>query len=347
MAAYISFQPRDFFNTVLYAGNTSTNAITGVGFQPDMCWFKDRDSVYNHVLQDAVRGSTKTVYPDDGNGQDTYANGQTSFDADGFTLGNQATTFNKSGDDYVSWNWKAGTTTGIGSGDITPTGYSFSTTAGISIVNYTGTGVANTLPHGLGAVPKFWAIKNLSQTSDWRVYHVGTSPTVPWEKDMVLNTNVAVNDSTSKWNDTAPTSTVLTLGTDAGCNNSGNSLIAYVFADKPGFSRFGTWKGNGTTDGAFVYTGFRPAFILTKSLASGNWTIWDTKREGYNSTNDEIYANTSAAEGFGNVYVDLVSNGFKWLVTDGMVNGDGGDYIYAAFAEFPTVSSNDLPGLAR
>jgi len=354
MAEYISFQPNDFFSTKLYTGNGTAigsggNAITGVGFQPDFTWMKQRNSTNNHNLQNSAVGATKYVNSDRNIAQVTNAESLTTWGADGFTLGNLADV-NGSGNTFVSWNWKAGTTTGIDTtgSTITPSAYSFNATSGFSIIAYTGNATSGaTLPHGLGVAPKMIMVKALDATENWRVYHADVDAS-PQDKYMILDTTAAVADATWAWNDTAPTSTLFSLGSGGSVNGSGNTFIAYCFADVKGFSKFGSYTGNGNTDGPFVYTGFRPAFILMKRTDStGNWTIWDSKREGYNSTNDEIYANTTAAEGTGNVYVDLVSNGFKWLVTDGMVNADGGNYIYAAFAEFPIVSSNDVPTVAR
>ena len=351
MAAYISFQPRDFFNTVLYTGNTSTNAITGVGFQPDMCWFKDRDSVYNHVLQDAVRGSTKTVYPDDGNGQDTYANGQTSFDADGFTLGNQATVFNKSGDDYVSWNWKAN---GAGSanedGSTNTTATSANATSKFSIGAYTGTGSAGmTVGHGLGVAPDLIVVKKTGGADRWGAYQ-SKNTAAPATEALYFNHDYATTDDASMWNDVQPSSTVVTYG-DKGDTNATTTMVQYCWASVRGYSKFGIYIGNGNADGPFVYTGFRPAFVMAKRTDStGYWRMIDNKRNSYNGQYNVLSANATTvqytgSDDFGNT--DLLSNGFKLRDDYDQVNASTGEYIYAAFAEFPFVSSNSKAGTAR
>ena len=350
MAAYIGFQPSDYYSTKLYTGTGSSNAITGVGFQPDFTWIKNRDAGDSNVWTDAVRGVTKQVFSNQNSAESTQATNITSFDSGGFTLGTE-NQVNTNTEDFASWNWKGGTTSGIttdGSTTITPSSYSFSATAGVAILKYTGNGTSGAkVAHGLGAVPKFMCIKNLSEIQDWRVYHVGTSPTVPWEKNMVLNSTAAVADSTAMWNDTAPDSVNFTLGDNHGCNKSGDTLIGYVFADVKGYSKFGSYTGNGNADGAFIYTGFRPAFILLKnSNAAINWVVMDDKRQGFNPNTSELYPSATSAECDTGCYrVDLLSNGFKMRNSSPTIND--GSYVYAAFAEFPFVSSNSKAGTAR
>ena len=351
--AYISFQPRDFFNTVLYTGNTSTNAITGVGFQPDVCWFKDRVSVYNHVLQDAVRGVTKTIYPDDDAAQDTYANGQTSFDADGFTLGDQATVFNKSGDDYVSWNWKAN---GAGSanedGSTNTTATSANTTSKISIGAFTGTGVAGmTVGHGLGVAPDFIVVKKTGGADRWGAYQAKNTA-APETEALYFNYDYATTDDATFWNDVSPSSSVVTFG-DKGDLNATTTTVMYCWASVKGYSKFGRYIGTGGTggDGPFIYTGFRPAFVIAKRTDStGNWRVIDNKRNSYNGQYNTLVTSASTAQytgsdDFGNT--DLLSNGFKIRDDYDQVNASTGEYIYMAFAEFPFVSSNSKAGTAR
>ena len=339
-----------FFSPHLHTGTGAELAVSGVGFQPDFAWIKNRTNTDYHVLTDSVRGATKYVKSNDTTAETTDAQGLKRFDSDGYTLGTQ-NQVNENTANFVGWDWLAGTTTGIGSGDITPTGYSFNTTSGFSIVNYTGTGANNTLPHGLGIIPKFWAIKNLDGATDWRCYHVGLDPTSPWDKNMVLNTTVLIDDSTSKWNDTAPTTTVLTLGTDQGCNENTANLIAYVWAEVKGFSKFGNYIGNGNADGPFVYTGFRPALTITKSFSAdaNSWYMLDRRRDndGFNPANARLEADGTGSENTDAKQIDYLANGFKIRTSDGGMNSSGTSYIYMSWAHSPLVNSNNVPTNAR
>lgn len=344
MADYISFQPSDYYNTKLYTGTGSSNAITGVGFQPDWVWIKVRSEANDHEAYDAVRTATERLIPDTSAAEDTNTAGLTAFGADGFTV-NTGHAVNKSTATYVAWNWKAGTTTGIaGSPTITPTSYSFNATSGFSIIAYTGTGVAATLPHGLGVVPKMIWVKKRSGTGAWTVYNNSIGNT----KYLQLDGSSAPQTGSTIWNDTTPTSSVFSVGTDGDVNGSSATYIAYVFVDIKGYSKVGSYLGNGNIDGTFVYTGFRPAFILTKKTSgTGYWTIWDNKRDPYNWCGQKLYPNTDDAEqteATGNC--DFVSNGIKWRNT-GASNNSGATFLYMAFAEFPIVSSNYIPGTAR
>ena len=343
MAEYISFQPSDFFNPVLYTGTGTTHAITGVGLQPDFVWQKARDSTQNHRAIDSVRGGDKQNYPDLTNAEVTDSEFITAFGADGYTMGTAGGNANDTSVDYVSWNWKMGTTSGLTGGTITPSSYSISATAAQSVIAYTGTGVAATLPHGLGITPGLIICKRLDSADNWWV-HV-ESLTGP--QYMVLNSTGAVASATAVFNDTLPGATLFTIGNDAGINASGGTYIAYCFAPVKGYSKFGTYLGNGNADGMFVNTGFRPAYVLIKKTnGTGSWWVFDYKRLGYNPATYRLYADAGTVENTTAV-IDFVSNGFKLRTTDGDLNGDGNTIIYAAFAEFPTVSSNDVPGVAR
>ena len=343
MAAYISFQPSDFFNTKLYAGNASTQAITGVGFQPDWVWIKNRTDTNNHRIYDSVRGVENSIISDDNSAQ-SVSTGLTAFDADGFTLGSTGSQ-NGTGHDYVSWNWNGGTTTGLSGGTITPTSYSINTTSGFGVYKYTGTGSAGTIAHGLGVAPEMVIVKKYNTTGDWYVYHKD----MPSGNGYHLRLNADSGQASgTEWNSTDPTSTVFSLGANSNVNASAATFIAYVFAPKRGYSKFQEYWGNGqTSDGTFVYTGFRPAFILIKrSALTGNWQIFDDKRLGYNGGNSYLAPNDANAENTGG-QIDIVSNGFKMRNNGTYTNGSGDTYIYAAFAEFPIVSSNNLPTVAR
>ena len=346
MAAYISFQPSGFFSTKLYTGTGSELAITGIGFQPDWVWTKARTTTDSHVVCDSVRGATKVMYPNSNGAEATEAETLKSFDSDGYTVGTNSG-YNTSSGTYVSWNWKAGTTSGIttnGSTTITPSSYSFDQTAGISIINYTGNSTSGAkVAHGLGVVPQMMIIKNRDAVETWTVYHKALGNT----KYLIVNTTSAAVVTTNRWNDTDPDSVNFTVGNSTAINVTGEECIAYCFTDTKGFSKFGSYTGNGNADGPFLYTGFRPAFVMVKRYdTTGDWFMWDDKRLGYNPDNNELYANNTDAEATSD-RVDLCSNGFK-LINDGAgVNNYTGTYIYMAFAEFPIVSSNDVPTVAR
>ena len=343
MAAYISFQPSDFFNTVLYTGNASTNAITGVGFQPDMIWIKNRTATGDHSLYDSPRGTTKCLVPNGNDEEQTYATGLTAFGADGFTVGSQAIV-NGNTNDIASWNWKAGTTSGLSGGTITPSAYSFNATSGFGAYAFTGNGVSGaTIAHGLGTKPGLIIVKEIGTAGAWIVQHQSLGAT----KCIYLNTTAAADTDSTRWNDTEPTSTLFSLGNDGEVNGNTQTYIAYVWAGTEGFSKFSSYLGNGNADGAFLYTGFRPAYVLVKKTnGTGSWWMFDNKRLGYNPANNRLYADDNAVGATATV-IDLVSNGFKFRTTDGDLNGDGNNIIYAAFSEFPIVSSNDVPGVAR
>ena len=343
--AYISFQPSDHFNTKIFTGNGSTQSITGVGFEPSLTWIKNRDHANHNVLFDAVRGGSKVIYANLANAEAT-ASGVTAFDSDGFTLGNDSDT-NRNTNSHASWNWLAN---GQGSsntdGSINTTYTSANTTSGFSIVKYTGTGSNATVGHGLGAVPKMIIIKCLQQTHWWFVYHSAVGNT----KKLNLNTtNDSGSASANYWNNTTPTSSVFSVGTETGVNQSGQDYIAYCFAEKKGFSAMGSYTGNGNADGSFIYTGFSPAFVIVKQTnASGeSWKMYDNKRPGYNLVNNWLEPDDSQAEGTGSNQIDMVSNGFKARATNTAMNASGSTYIFMAFAEEPLVASNGVPATAR
>jgi hypothetical protein len=332
----------EYFNTVTYSGNGSTQSITGVGFQPDWVWIKTRNTTGQHEVFDAVRGATKYIVTNATDPENTVATSLTSFDSDGFSLSSQPAVNNGS-NTFVSWNWLGGGT-GVSNtdGSITST-VSASTTSGFSIIQYTGNGSSGaTIGHGLGVVPKVVIVKLTSGSGyDWGVYHASLGNT----KNMRLNLTDSVATSTAFWNDTTPSSSLVTLGNNATVNGSGSTYIAYCFAEKKGYSKFGSYTGNGNADGTFVYTGFKPAFVLFKpSSAIENWQIHDNKRPSYNPC-DNIAPNNSSAEATTNDFVDLVSNGFK--LRSATYSASGVTYIYMAFAENPLVGTNNIPATAR
>ena len=345
MAYSAIIKPTDYFNTKLYTGTDNSNAITGVGFQPDWVWLKNR-STGSNKLMDAVRGSNSSLCTNNSNAAEGAAY-FSSFDSNGFTVDTSSSDVNADGQNYVGWNWKAN---GQGSsntdGTINSTYTSASTASGFSIVKYQGTGSNATVGHGLGAVPKMIIIKCLQQTHWWFTYHVNIGNT----KHVTLNTtNAESGASANYWNNTTPTSSVFSIGTDTGVNQSGQDYIAYCFADVQGFSKIGYYLGNQLADGPFLYTGFKPAFILSKKKdGASDWYIFDSKREGYNIDNDTLLANQTNAESTTD-YLDIFSNGYKVRTTDGDLNTNNGEYVYLAFAENPFVANVDggLPTTAR
>ena len=345
--SYITFQPSDYFNTKLYTGTGSSNSLTGVGFQPDLVWIKRRSAISSNQLFDAVRGVTKRVFSDSNEAESTDATTLTSFDSDGFTVSTH-TGLNNSSDTYASWNWLAnGSGSANTDGTINTTYTSANTTSGVSIIQYTGNSTSGaTIGHGLGVEPSVYFCKKTNSSGDnWGFYHKSLGAT----KYLLLNTNDSGLTSSAPWNDTAPTSSVITLGNATAVNGNTDTFIGYAFAEKKGFSKFGSYVGNGSTDGTFVYTGFKPAFIIVKqSSASGeSWKMWDTKRSTFNITDKWLEPDDNQAEGSGSNGIDILSNGFKCKQTNTAMNASGATYIYMAFASEPLVSSNDIPATAR
>jgi hypothetical protein len=341
--------PREYFKPVLYTGNSSsTQAISGVGFQPDFVWIKNRNSSTDHLLFDSVRGVTSVLKTVGSGAQETDANAFKSFDSDGFTLGTSTSgnPTKNNGDPYVAWCWKAGNGTSTNTnGSITST-VSANTTAGFSVVSYTSQSSApQTVGHGLSTAPSFIITKDRDGTDWWGVYHSALGPT----KALFLNSNSDPATSSAYWNNTAPTSSVFTINTDGISHKVGtsNRYIAYCWAEVPSYSFFGTYQGNGSSDGPFVYTGFQPAFVMIKrSDTSNNWLMYDTSRYFPNPNDSVIYANLSAGEqtSAGDP-IDILSNGFKLRANSSATNA--GTYIYMALAEHPFGGSNVYPAPAR
>ena len=351
-------KPSDYFTTKLYSGNGGTQSITGLDFAPNWVWTKGRSGTYSaesHKLYDTVRGTTKELRSDVSNAESTNSTGVTSFNSDGYALGADGG-MNGSSTTYVSWNWKAGTSVSgntTGSGTAKSYSGSVNTDAGFSIIKYIGNDNASqTVPHHLGATPSMVIVKNLDATVDgWMVYHTGLTS----GKNIVLNsTDVPYNATASGYQkgiNGIPTSTNLTFvsGYASQQNVNGNNVnyIGYCFAEKTGYSKFGSYTGNGNADGTFVYTGFKPAFMLVKKTSgTKNWYLWDGKRASINDGSDpQLYANLSNAEDSG-AYFDILSNGFKNR-NSGVGNDSGGTYIYMAFAESPFVTSSGIPTTGR
>ena len=339
-------KPSLYMNPKLYAGNgAASHAITGVGFQPYWSWIKNRTGADNHNLFDTIRGANKVIVTNNANLEGTQTDGLLSFDSDGFTVGASGSV-NTNANNFVSWNWNAGTavsgsTTGSGTAK-TYTG-SVNTTSGFSIIKYVGNGTAgHTIPHHLGAAPQMIIVKALSTNDDWMVGHISAG----FNQFMILNSTV--RDATgTQWNSTVPTSSVFSIGSNNNMNQNGNNFIAYSFTNVQGFSRFSGYTGNNNADGTFVYTGFKPAFVMVKliSAAGEDWFICDNKREGYNAENNRLMPNLNSTESTDSP-IDIVSNGFKARTSGANVNA-GEDYLYAAFAEEPFVASNYNVATAR
>jgi hypothetical protein len=346
-------KPNLHFETKLYTGTGSSLAISGLNFAPDLVWIKIRSSADSHALYDSVRGVQEILQSDRTNAEITQTNGLSAFDSDGFTIGDNGQ-INTNTSTYASWNWKAGTSftndasaTGIGTIDSTG---SVNTTSGFSIVSYTGTGADATVGHGLSSAPAMIIIKARedvnSEAQHWIVYHQSLGNT----SYIWLNRNIAKGTSALGWNDTSPTSNVFSLGNGWTPNNySGSNYIAYCFAEKQGYSKFGSYTGNGNADGTFVYTGFKPAFILIKQTnAVGAWYMWDNKRDTINPYQKYLIPNGTNVEYSGaERWLDSLSNGFKWRNTETAMNDSGATYIYMAIAENPFVTSTGVPATAR
>tara|TARA_R100001086_G_scaffold182148_1_gene101420 strand:- start:15 stop:1076 length:1062 start_codon:yes stop_codon:yes gene_type:complete len=341
------------FNTKLWTGTGSENAITGIGFQPDWVWIKQRNTTRNHNAFDAVRGATKRIYPDGTNAEETAAQVLKSFDSDGFTLGTD-TSANQSSGTYVSWNWKGnGQGSSNTSGSINSTYTSANTTSGFSIIKYTGDGNSGaTIGHGLGVVPEVVLIKRLDGVDGWFM----TAASLGWNKYIILNDDGAESGSSNNsFTGTAPTTTVFSVGSDAGVNGSGGTYVAYVFANVTGFSKVGgIYNGQNDTNGPLIYCGFKPAWLMYKETTSGtsqNWTIVDNKREPTNVMGKLLHPDLDNAEsdntGSTAINIDFLSTGFKVRGSDANINGGSKTYIYFAFAEAPLVGSNNVPATAR
>jgi len=345
--AYISFQPKDYFNTKLFTGNGSTNAITGVGFQPDWVWIKDRQSTEHHNFFDAVRGATKRIYSSSDAAQDTATTTLTAFNTDGFTLGSSAAV-NASGNNTVAWNWRAGGGQGSSNtdGSINTTYTSVNTTSGVSISQYVATGSNATVGHGLGVIPQVVLVKDISASNHWIVYHHKIDSSAPEDKYVRLNQAQAFADF-DMWQDTAPTNQVFSISTNGAVNTNGNNFVAYCFAEKKGFSKFGSYLGTSSASGPFIYTGFKPAFVLIKGASTTDWNLYDSKRLGYNGGDAPLFANLTNAEASDYGRIDFLSNGFKIRTTNAQVNNNNTNQIYLAFAEEPIVASNGIPATAR
>tara|TARA_R100000742_G_C4261998_1_gene79803 strand:- start:71 stop:1159 length:1089 start_codon:yes stop_codon:yes gene_type:complete len=354
--------PSEYFHIQTWTGTsddstkTITNDANAGDFKPDWLWIKGRSGNYetrDHALYDSSRGATKRL-ESNATDAEVSTDSNNTFNTNGFTL-TANYSINGPSTTYVGWQWKAnGGTTTTNDASATSVGsldsvYQANTTAGFSIITYTGNATSGaTIAHGLGKKPSMFIIKNRSLggvNDNWRTYHGALGA----DKYMTLNTNDASSTGTGNFNDTEPTTTVLSLGNAAATNGDGNSMLCYAFADIQGYSKFGSYSGNGNANGTFVYTGFKPAFILTKDSGSTEqWQMKDTTRFPNNPNYYPLFPNLSNAEGSNtNSTIDFLSNGFKIRTNDGSHNTSGNEYIYMAFAEHPFVSSEGVPATAR
>ena len=334
MAAYTTIDdPSAYFKVSLHTGNnTNDHAITfddtDTTMQPDLVWIKSRDNTEEHMLTDSVRPINNYLSSDNAGAEDVDSDNMQSLDSNGFTMGVRGS-HNANTIKYVAWCWKE------------------SATSGFDIVSYTGNDTARTISHSLSAVPHFIFATNRTGANNEIYHHKNTS--APETDHLYLNTTAATADSNTRWNDTAPTSSVFSLGTSGNVNGGSQACIAYLWSEKQGFSKFGSYTGNGNADGTFVYTGFKPAFTIIKD--SGNSADWVMHSKGMNDSNpmlQSLEANGTASQyTTAGKNIDYLSNGFKCRGTDTAVNGSGRNFVYIAFAEAPFVNSNGVPCNAR
>ena len=347
--------PELYFQAKAWTGTGNEIAITFDGsenMQPDWVWLKRRDASAIHVAHDSVRGATKRLIPNSNDAETTQAQYVKSFDSNGITFGTD-TDVNNSGSAAILWGWKAGGSASANSDGSTASSVSVNTDSGFSIVSYTGAG-ATTYGHGLNATPNVIIIKKRTSDSgnnNWFVYHDKVITAGGSNKSfLTLNETGALTSNGSATTFTSVSSATFGVGTDNIISESSHEFIAYVFAEKKGYSKFGSYTGNGNANGTFVYTGFKPAFVLGKRTDSGGgWWILDSKRSGGFNLNDEyLLANDSQTEADdGSFASDFLANGWKARATNGNFNASGGSYIFAAFSENPFVTSSGVPATAR
>mgnify|MGYP003121135295 CR=1 FL=1 len=360
MAAYTTVKkPTDYFNTVKWTGDgTSSRNITGVGFQPDWTWIKCTDENYDHNIFNSTLGANKYMLTNSNAAEVTVSNRLNSWNADGFNIGD-ATNVNKGSParNYAAFNWKANGATGSSnSNGATASTVSADTTRGFSIVKWTGTGSDTTVGHGLSSAPQMYVVKNRDTTSDWRVAQTigptsyrmttGNGHYMEWN-DPKASTNPG---GAVMWGSTptAPTNQVFTVGSNNSVNKSGDDMMAYCFHSVRGYSKIAYYVGTGDNDGAFIYTGFKPAWLIVKRLnGSANWIMFSNKVDGYNVDNGEFTVNSNSTVNDGQTYqyIDFCATGFKWRENSNNKNSDGDIFMYMAFAEEPLIGDN--PATAR
>jgi len=326
-----------------YTGTGATlavsNAVNSVGMQPDLLWIKNRSAANSNQLADSIRGVTKYLFSDTSGVEETRTDQVTALSASGFSLSALVvnTAVNNTGNNYVGWQWKAGGTAVSNTAGSITSSVSANTTAGFSVVTYTGTGANATVGHGLGVAPSLVICKDRSAAQGWITYHISSGAT----NYLVLNATTAATASSTAWNNTAPTSSVFSVGVNSGTGGLTDPYVAYCWAPVAGYSAFGSYTGNGSADGPFVYTGFRPRWLMIKRTSDiSNWNIYNTSTSTYNTSSNWLLANLSDAEGT-SAALDILSNGFKMRdAGGGATNASGSTYIYAAFAENPLKYAN-------
>ena len=339
-----------YFEPKIYTGNGSAQTFSGFNFAPEMAWFKRRNAVVNHLLTDITLG-TNWLIPDTTDAVSTTSDAITSYTSDGYAIGANARLNTNTGT-YASWNWKGGTTSGIatnGSTQITPSSYSFNQTSGFSIIRYTGIGgQPKTIPHGLGVQPKMFIIKRINGSGSW-----GVLPQQISTGHLYLDAQTALGTVNPLSGGVLADTVNFSVSNSGDVNASGGTYVAYCFADVQGFSKMGSYIGNGSADGTFIFTGMKPAFILLKNSAtSSGWYMYDNKRPSvYNPNATVLFANATTAEITNTASdehpIDFLSNGFKIRTTSSARNGSGNAIVYMAFAEEPLVSTNGTPATAR
>jgi hypothetical protein len=346
--AYSSItKPEDYIKTVLYTGNGTARDITTGLTSTDWVWIKRRDNTGNHRIFDIVRGVHKNLQSNTTNAEQTNDQTLTAFGTNTFSLGTDSGSYdvNTNSQTYASWNWAAGGSASSNTDGTITSSVSANTTSGFSIVQYTGNATAGaTVGHGLNSAPEMIIVKKKNATKDWNVYHVSMGNT----KGMYLNlTNV--EQTHTNWNNTTPTSSVFSIGSDDQVNGSGQTYIAYCFHSVKGYLKLGDWTGNGNTDGPFNYTGFKPAWIILKNRnGANNWRVYDNLRQGFNVNNNSLIPNNNAADAT-STHLDILSNGFKLRTSGAGENGSGSSFIYMAVAEHPLVANvnGGIPATAR
>ena len=344
-----SINAKDYFETYLYTpGGSGGHTNSSLNFQPDWVWFKLIGGTESHGLYDAVRGVTKRIKSNSDAGETTESSGLTSFTSNGWVTGADGAS-GSAGQNYVSWNWKAGGGQGSSNTDGSTNSLytSASPNSGFSIVTYTGNGANRTIGHGLGVAPKMIFTKQYNGTRSW---YVGAN-SVGWGSELYLNSTAGSAGSPTTFNSTAPTSSVFSIGSGSAANSNGETFVAYCFADIQGFSQIGRqYIGNANTNnGVFVYTGFKPAWVMIKKAtgAANSWCIGDNKRSSSNTVLNYLLADNSDVDETGSQERDFLSNGFKIRNSNNMLNTSGETYIFMAFAEQPFVTSSGVPTTAR
>ena len=309
-------KPSKYMDALAYTGTGASNSISSLGFSPDLVWIKNRGTTTSHAIYDTTRGAQSQLSSDTTGDQVTSSSGLTSFDSNGFTIGT-STLVNTSGTQYVAWSWDE------------------SVQAGLDIVSYTGNGANRTISHNLGVAPKMIIVKartTVGADQGWPVWHTSIANTTY----LTLNTTSATATGTDYWNSTSPTSSVFSVGANAAVNANNDTYISYLFSEIEGYSKFGSYTGNASTDGPFVWCGFRPRWVMSKSATGAyNWHLYDSARDTSNACTNDILPNSSGAEVTGSTYIDILSNGFKVRASDIGFNGSGATFIFAAFAESP------------